>query len=125
MNYRNYHELNIMRDWHRPISRNVFSSVTFYFTVESEPSLDIIARSLFILPSSQNRHSTSLAEWSISTPNKIIHPFLSKNKMLFMFSILTTLLPFYPCLSGDRLLFRSSRQATYTGIRLLRYIFPG
>ena len=34
-------------------------SVNFYFTDESEPSLVIIARSIFILPTSRNRHSSS------------------------------------------------------------------
>ena len=33
-------------------------SVNFYFTVESVPSLNIFARSIFILPTSQNRHSS-------------------------------------------------------------------
>ena len=34
-------------------------AVSFYFTDESEPSLVINMRSVFILPTSQNRHSSS------------------------------------------------------------------
>ena len=37
---------------------STFQSANFYFTVVSEPSHDIIARSIFILPTSQNRHSS-------------------------------------------------------------------
>ena len=44
----------------------IHRSVNFYFTDVSEPSHIIIARSIFILPSCQNRHRTSLAEEDIT-----------------------------------------------------------
>ncbi|OUN27083.1 hypothetical protein B5G00_03665 [Blautia sp. An46] len=37
-------------------------SVNFYFTDVSEPSHIIFTRSVFILPTSQNRHSSSFSE---------------------------------------------------------------
>jgi len=40
----------------------ILRSVNFYFTDESEPSLVFFARSIFILPTSQNRHSSSFSE---------------------------------------------------------------
>ena len=47
------------------ISSAKLHSVNFYLTDESEPSLVIIARSVFILPTSQNRHSSSSSEAAI------------------------------------------------------------
>ena len=40
----------------------IIRPVSFYFYDESEPSLVIFARSVFILPTSQNRHSSSFGE---------------------------------------------------------------
>ena len=41
-------------------------TANFYFTVVSEPSHDIITRSIFILPTSQNRHSSHVQKLSLS-----------------------------------------------------------
>ena len=44
------------------LAKIVLRSVNFYFTDVSEPSHIIFARSIFILPTSRNRHSSSFNE---------------------------------------------------------------
>ena len=68
----------------QPISGLILRSVNFYFTDESEPSLVIFARSVFILPTSQNRHSSSFSEGTEYLFKVIIlHvPIINKKKLL-------------------------------------------
>ena len=55
----------------RTVTR-LLHSVNFYITDESEPSLVFFTRSTFILPTSQNRHSSS----SLTDPYIYYHHFL-------------------------------------------------
>ncbi len=62
--------------------RGFSSPGQFYFTDVSEPSHIIFARSVFILPTSRNRHSSSFSEAEDVSSTYIIHEFCENASLI-------------------------------------------